>query len=313
VTARSGPPAVALRALGLGDLLTALPALRGLRRHRPGRELLLAAPRWLAPVAALAGAADGVVDTPPLGPVAADRPALAVNLHGRGPESTATLRATGSGELWAFDLPGGEPWERPGRPDGPEEHEVDRWCRLLGAHGVETDPAELDLPRPEGGSPRPGVTIVHPGGAAACRRWPAPRWAAVARALAAGGHDVAVTGGPGEVALAEDVARRAGLPPAAVYAGRTDLLQLCALVAEARVVLAADTGVGHLATAYGTPSVLLFGPVSPDQWGPPADRPQHLALWSGRPGDPGAPTTDPGLATLTPADVLTASDSLPGR
>jgi len=83
------------------------------------------------------------------------------------------------------------------------------------------------------------------------------------------------------------------------------------MVAEARAVLAADTGLGHLSTAYGTPSVLLFGPVSPAQWGPPPDRPHHVAVWSGRRGDPRAPTTDPGLAALTPAAVLTAAAALP--
>ncbi|MFJ6956292.1 glycosyltransferase family 9 protein, partial [Micromonospora aurantiaca] len=37
-----------LRALGVGDLATAVPALRGLRAGLPGRELVLAAPGWLA-------------------------------------------------------------------------------------------------------------------------------------------------------------------------------------------------------------------------------------------------------------------------
>src|SRR5207237_79615 len=36
-----------------------------------------------------------------------------------------------------------------------------------------------------------------------------------------------------------------------------------------------DTGVAHLATALGTPSVLLFGPVPPSRWGPLADPELH--------------------------------------
>ena len=45
------------------------------------------------------------------------------------------------------------------------------------------------------------------------RRWPADRFAAVARHLAAAGLDVRVTGGPAEVALAREVAEGAGLDP----------------------------------------------------------------------------------------------------
>ncbi len=321
--------AVALRALGLGDLLTGLPALRGLRRARPDAQILLATPRCLEPVALLSGAVDGVVDTPQLGPVAVHRPALAVNLHGRGPASTMVLRATAPDDLWAFDLPGGVSWDRDERRAGnkhhapeehqtapekhevAEEHEVARWCRLLEAHGVECDPDDLTLARPDVPPVVTGATIVHPGGAKPVRRWPARRWAQVARTLAAAGHRVVVTGSPAETDLAAAVARDAGLPPSAVLAGATDLPALCALVASGSLLLAADTGIGHLATAYGTPSVLLFGPVSPAQWGPPPGRGQHVALWSGRRGDPAAATTDPGLASITPQDVLRAVATLP--
>ncbi|MDP8970228.1 MAG: hypothetical protein M3N52_06995, partial [Actinomycetota bacterium] len=59
---------------------------------------------------------------------------------------------------------------------------------------------------------------------------------------------------------------------------------LAALVAGAGRVVCGDTGVGHLATALRTPSVLLFGPTSPARWGPPPDRPWHRALWAGSDG-----------------------------
>ena len=40
------------------------------------------------------------------------------------------------------------------------------------------------------------------------------------------------------------------------------------------------------------------GPVPPRLWGPPPDRPQHIALWAGREGDPHGETTDPGLLEI---------------
>ncbi|MGC4776009.1 glycosyltransferase family 9 protein [Micromonospora chalcea] len=267
-----------LRALGVGDLVTAVPALRGLRAGLPGRELVLAAPDWLAPLAELTGAVDRVLPT--TGP---DRiawtgppPEVAVNLHGRGPQSHRALAAVRPGRLLAHRNPDA------GHPDGPawddDEHEVRRWCRLLHAYGLPADPGDLALRRPAAGGVPAGLTLLHPGSKIPAKRWPARRFAGLARELTARGHRVAVTGSAGERALAERVARDGGLPPEAVLAGRTGLAELAALVAGARLVVSGDTGAAHLATGYGTASVVLFGPVPAAHWGPPADRPRHRAL-----------------------------------
>jgi ADP-heptose:LPS heptosyltransferase len=79
-------------------------------------------------------------------------------------------------------------------------------------------------------------------------------------------------------------------------------------VAHAGRVLCGDTGVAHLATAYGTPSVVLFGPTPPSEWGPPPGRTRHRVLWSGGRGDPHAATPDAGLLAITVDDVLGALD-----
>src|SRR6185437_8179267 len=290
---------VVLRALGLGDLLTGVPALRGLRDAYPGADITLAAPSVLAPVAALSGAVDGVADTGPLQPLprALYHADLAVDLHGRGPESTRLLLAGRPRRLIAFAHPSlpatsGLPhWT-------PDEHEVSRWCRLLAECGIPADPRQLGLPPPAEESPAPGVVIVHPGAAAPARRWPAPRWAAVARKLSEDGWPVVVTGARAERELAEKVAARAGLPGYRVLAGRTSLTTLAALCAEAALVLSGDTGIAHLAAAYSRPAVTLAGPVPPRLWGPPA-RPWHAILWAGRTGDPHGDRPDPGLLELS--------------
>jgi len=143
-----------LRALGIGDLATAVPALRGLRAAHPQEELALAAPAWLGPLAALVGGIDRLVDVPDLTmrdwSDLGQHPTLAVNLHGRGPQSHRLLRAARPRRMLAFACPAA------GQPDGPQwtarEHEVHRWCRMLRWYGIAADPADLALPRPAAGS-----------------------------------------------------------------------------------------------------------------------------------------------------------------
>ena len=295
-----------LRALGLGDLLVAVPALRGLRRAHPRHRIVLAAPAWLEPLAVLSGVVDEVVPTEPLGPIPAALPAVAVNLHGRGPQSHRRLLETAPRSLIWFRSPG-----VPESESAPEwrddEHEAARWCRLLAAYGIDAHPDDLDLAPPALAPPPPaaGATVIHPGAAYGSRRWPAERWAAVVRAERTRGRRVAVTGGPGEEALAREVARRGGLEPEAVLT-RLSLLELAAAVAAAARLASPDTGVAHLATALGTPSVVLFGPSSPAAWGPPRTRPGHRVLWSGTTGDPFAADPDPGLLRITPEQVSAA-------
>lgn len=308
-----GPPArlLVLRALGLGDLLTGVPALRALADAFPDHLLTLACPRELAPLALLTGAVDAIADTAgPVRPRVEVAPEVAVNLHGRGPESHRALLALDPVRLVAFACPDagvdrGPAWSA-------EEHEVHRWCRLLGESGIPADRSRIDLDPPAIPLPEPlrGLTIVHPGAAAGARRWPPERFAAVARAQAAEGRRVVITGGRGERRRAADVARLAGLPSGAVLAGRTALDDLAALVAAAERVVCGDTGMAHLATAFRTPSVVLFGPVSPSRWGPPTDRPWHRALWAGHHGDPHAAVADPGLLSIEVSDVLDALDGL---
>lgn len=298
------PVLLVLRALGLGDFLTGIPALRALRPGFPDHDIVLAAPRSLEPLVRLAAAADTLVDHTGLDPLPwpGAAPDLAVNLHGRGPQSHTLLRSLRPRRLAAFAHADaghdGPAWD-------PEEHEVHRWCRLV-AEGLDlsADPADLALPVPAEPAARPGAVVVHPGAAYPARRWPPDRFAAVARWAAAAGHEVVVTGGPSEIALAEEVRRTAGLAPEAVLAGRTDLLQLAAQVAAARLLVSGDTGVAHLATAFATPSVLLFGPTPPSRWGPPAGGP-HRMLWHGDGrGDPWGDTVDPALLAVTVDEVL---------
>jgi len=311
------PRCVVLRAHGLGELLTAVPALRALRQGIPDHEIVLATPRTLVPVARLTGAVDDVVHHPGSGPLGWDGPPpeLAVDLHGAGPPSKGALLALRPGRLVAFagSAPDGR-WV-PGPPWREDEHEVHRWCRLVQGLGLVADPTDLRLDPPAGVVPAagPGPVVIHPGASSAARRWPADRFAQVA-AWASRFAPVALTGSRSDRRLCEEVRRRASLPEDSVLAGRTDALDLAGLVAAARLVICGDTGVAHLAAAYARPSVILCGPSPPGLCTPPVDGPQ-LVLYRGDPGDRRSrdrhsASPDPRLLRITVHDVIEAAISL---
>jgi ADP-heptose:LPS heptosyltransferase len=312
------PRLTVLRALGLGDLLTSVPALRALARAFPEHRRLLLAPRWLEPLLPLIvedgrHCLDDLLETDSLGiePPKVPEPEIAVNLHGRGPESHRLLLTTKPGRLLAFrhrEVP-----ESAGMPSWrADEHEVERWCRMLRESGVAADPDQLRIRHPEAAAPvwAQGATVLHPGAASAARRWPAERWAALARAEREAGRTVLVTGSRAETELVRTIVGEAKLDPSCAIAGSADLLDLAALVATAGVVVCGDTGVAHLATALGVRSVLLFGPTPPRLWGPPPGRRRHRVLWAGHRGDPHAAIPDPGLLSIGAGAVIASLDEL---
>jgi ADP-heptose:LPS heptosyltransferase len=305
------PRLLALRALGLGDFLTGLPALRALTAGFPQHERLLAAPEVLRPLVELSGCGFSLVDAGPLQHLTPrlDRPQVAVNLHGRGPQSHRLLLETRPGCLIGFSHPAVP--ESAGSPDWRwEEHETRRWCRLLSETGIGADPELLHIDASSLDAPGRlrAAAVLHPGASSRARQWPPERWAAVARAQALAGRRVVLTGDAAERPLALAIAREASLNPDFVLAGRTTLLQLTALVAAAALVVCGDTGIAHLATALGTPSVVLFGPTSPARWGPPVGR-CHRVLWKGTTGDPHAAEPDAGLLGIGVGEVLAAIDA----
>jgi ADP-heptose:LPS heptosyltransferase len=290
-----------LRALGLGDFFTGLPALEMLRQALPAQRIVLAVPDAYHELARLSGSVDATVYGHELMPLVnpPEQSDLAIDLHGNGPRSRALLNATRPARLIGYGH-GGLVWD-------PDEHEVDRWCRLvregLPAPDLPTPSAAGRLPVPRGVHVPAGRTVVHCGAKSAARRWPPTRFARVAAALRELGHDVVITGGPDEQHLVRDVADRARVAPADAMT----LSELIALIGQARLLISGDTGAAHVATNYGTPSVVLFGPVSPAVWGPPAN-PRHQVLWHGDgPGDPHGHDLDPALSRISEDEVLAAA------
>lgn len=302
------PQLLVLRALKLGDLLVAVPAIHAIRRARPHHRLILAMPEWLRPVVELVPGVDALQPTPGLDellPIPAGTIDTAVNLHGNGAESRAVIDALHANTVVAHGGAG------PDWVDGMLERQ--RWVRLVDAHGMPGDADEVSIDVPAVPAPVPGAAVVHVGAFYGSRQWPVSRFAAVAEKLSEAGHTVVFTGSEAERERAEKVASRAGLPPGRVLAGRMALDEFAAQIAHAALVVSADTGAAHLASAYGIPSVVIFGPAPPEEWGPPPG--PHIVLTdaSARRGETFSSVPDPALMAVSVEDVMAAVSDLPLR
>lgn len=111
--------------------------------------------------------------------------------------------------------------------------------------------------------------IICPAASKAERNWLAPRYAAVGDWMAAKGYKVFICGAntPLEQKLAADIEQYAHCSLVNLV-GKSNLKQLLALIAQADLVLAPDTGPAHMANAVGTPVVGLYAHSNPARTGP---------------------------------------------
>jgi len=111
---------------------------------------------------------------------------------------------------------------------------------------------------------------LHIGAGRAVKEWPTSRMAEVgAWAARARGAALVLTGSGEDRDRAARV--RQALPPDATVidlVGALDLLPLAAVLARLSLFVTPDTGPMHLAAVLGTPVVAVFGPSSPERWGP---------------------------------------------
>lgn len=124
------------------------------------------------------------------------------------------------------------------------------------------------------------VFCIHPGAGTWVKHWPEENWAKVADILTEQfDARVVFTGGEHELAMIQHIVALMK-QPACVIAGETHIGQLAALYARARVVLGSDSGPLHLAAAVSAPTVTLYGPADPLEFGPWGPREKHIILTS---------------------------------
>lgn len=196
------------------------------------------------------------------------------SLTDRVPISSSPMRLQHQAEIY-LDLARaiGLPIEHPSMRFEPTEDE--RGCVRYSA------PVQVaSLP---GGGSNPGMELT-------AKRWPLERYRELTKKLVQElGAQVLLIGGPDDVALNQDLLDGLDVPEGTVIniAGKTSIGQLAAQLERCTLFIGNDSGPTHLATALGIPVIVIFGPTSPQEYGPyPLDDPKHIALWHHSAGQP---------------------------
>jgi len=285
------------RALQLGDLLCAVPALRALRNAWREAQITLIGLPWAASFATrFAHLVDDFIAFPGF-PGLPERPPeiaalplflitaqsrhfdLAVQLHGRGDLTNAIVGTLGASATAGFRGPGTycpdparyAPWPEAGP-------EIERLLTLvdylhLPRAGTQlefpispSEVAQADALRHMAGLARAGYACLHPGARLRSRRWPPEHFAAVAAPLQQAGLRIVVTGTAEEAEVTARVTRM--VSGAIDLTGQTSLGVLAALIRDARLLVCNDTGVSHVAAALRTPSVVVSCGADPARFAP---------------------------------------------
>jgi heptosyltransferase-2 len=159
----------------------------------------------------------------------------------------------------------------PNPPKGERPPMVAFYSALSGQAGIETDRPQLQLVAGVQaaalqalGLRAQGYYVAAPGAEyGPAKRWPAAHFARLAAQLPL---PVVLLGSAKEAALCADIAAQAGTQRAGAcldLSGRTSLDQALAVIAAARAMVSNDSGLMHVAAAFGTPQVAVFGSSSP--------------------------------------------------
>lgn len=296
-----------VRALHVGDLLLAVPALRALRRGFPMAEITLIGLPWAKDfVRRFSRYVDrwrefpgypGLleVDVEPrrteefLAQERAYRYDLVVQMHGNGNTSNPFALALGGRRTVGYH-PGKPPadlWLTAPYPD--DRPEIERDLGLARLLGLPSDDRRLEFPLlpedliaarallPSDLRPDQPLIGLHIGARPPARQWPTERFAAVGDALARERQArVLITAGPGEEEKARSVVEGMAAP-ALSLAGQTTLGSLAAVIRRCDLYISNDTGPAHVAVAVDTPSVTIFGPADRRRWAPLDQRRHPIA------------------------------------
>jgi len=145
----------------------------------------------------------------------------------------------------------------------PTDSRAERWAGdFLRAAGVKADER---------------VVVINPGASCQSKIWPPERYARVADALARQGHKIVVLSGPDKLDISTARLVISHMQERAIDCiAKAPIPETASLFRQSSLVISADTGPMHVASAVGVPVIAIFGRnqpgISPRRWGPVGDK-----------------------------------------
>jgi lipopolysaccharide heptosyltransferase II len=294
----------------VGDVLMTSPAIRAIKETAPQRhvsiltssvgaeaaallpevdEVLIHDPPWMKATAPVSGPQDdhGIIEK--LGDMHFDA-AVVFTVYSQNPQPAAYLcylagipRRLAHSRENPYQLL--TDWVPEPEPERFVRHEVRRQLDLVGSVGCSTSDERLSIVIPAAAQARARIelegagvdlsgewVVLHPGATAPSRQYPAEGFAAVASGLVRELEwQVVFTGSESERELVDGIRLQMSAPSASL-AGRLSLGELAAVLSEAPLLVANNTGPVHVAAATGTPVVVLYALTNPQHtpWGVPS-------------------------------------------
>jgi ADP-heptose:LPS heptosyltransferase len=295
------------RALQLGDMLCAIPAIKALRNAYPDAEITLIGLPWaksfterfseyfsgFIQFAGYPGLPEQPFEpaafTAFLAEVQKEKFDLAIQLQGDGSIINPMMGLFGAKYVAGYAKEGHyAPDNGLFMPYPDTGHEIQRHLLLMEFLGIETLGDDLEYPLTTADydaldqlkldiAPK-NYVCIHPGSRGAWRQWPVQYFASLADYCIEQGFKAVITGTKEEAVIIDEVIKYMRYEPINT-AGKTSMGAVGALIQNAAMLISNCTGVSHIASAFKTPSIVISMDGEPQRWGPLDKRVHRTINW----------------------------------
>lgn len=281
-----------IRLRSIGDTVLATPSLFALKRFLPETQVDILVEDWVAPLLTDHPHVDNVITLERGGfmtrarvarELRAERYDVVYNLHG-GTTATFLARASGARHRVGFKTYQYANLHTTLAPSplllwGQQKtHSVEQQLALLGWTGVPvTDrprtqlgisPAAVESVNQQLAAAGLGdrrIALIHPAAAFETKRWAVENFARVAEFVSERGLAPVAIAAPHEAQIVNELLGEASVQ---ILSLDLSLPEVTALAARSQLFVGNDSGIAHIASAVGTPSVVIFGSSNVAHWRP---------------------------------------------